>query len=259
MRTSNGPDARGAVLHDDGEDSPLVVAFGPGGAGVSFWRSLNAHVPTAQTPLMVVRWPGRESRLAEPCLRSVEELAVDSYETLRATAHKRPLRFVGICLGGVVAHETSKLLRSDGADIERSISVDPLSRPPISDGTGNEALELRLWAQKAGIFPPWVLNNVELLDMCLAVLEADAAAHLQYDSGQFTPYTALGELALSPRTGAHTEDGFLGVRDLELRTATDKARLGLALVSQPDPSFDQLTKSYEISTSLARLHGLQAT
>src|SRR5690349_1497771 len=96
-----------------------LFCFPYAGGGASIFRSWQADtVPSIR--ILPVRLRGRESRIFEPPLESVPELA-EAIASEIAPAIESPFVFFGYSFGALLAFETTRLLRRQGIGPDRLI------------------------------------------------------------------------------------------------------------------------------------------
>ncbi|MGW1200505.1 thioesterase II family protein [Streptomyces sp. NPDC002536] len=88
-----------------------LVCFPHAGGSASFYRTWAQHLDPAAVELQIVQYPGRESRIAEPLVGSMEELAPAVAEVLRAEAGRETVLF-GHSMGAAVAYEVLRILEA---------------------------------------------------------------------------------------------------------------------------------------------------
>jgi surfactin synthase thioesterase subunit len=95
-------------------DAPVRLACLPhaGGAASYFFPVSRALAPEVE--VLAVQYPGRQDRLAEPCARTVDELADAVTAALTGEAADRPLALFGHSMGAVVGFEVARRLERAG-------------------------------------------------------------------------------------------------------------------------------------------------
>ncbi|MFF4737821.1 thioesterase II family protein [Streptomyces sp. NPDC001262] len=88
-----------------------LVCFPHAGGSASFYRTWAQHLDPAAVELQIVQYPGRESRIAEPLVGSMAELAPAVAEVLRAEAGRETVLF-GHSMGAAVAYEVLRILEA---------------------------------------------------------------------------------------------------------------------------------------------------
>jgi medium-chain acyl-[acyl-carrier-protein] hydrolase len=198
-----------------------LFCFPYAGGGASIFRTWQAEIgPSVR--IHPVRLRGRESRIFEPPLRSVPELA----ETIAAEIIpivEGPFAFFGYSFGALLSFETARVLRRQGVAPDRLMVAAlkaphlPLRRKPIHD------LPDREFAEKIRNFqgtPDAVLQNSELMNLLLPAIRADFTA---YETYRYTaeeplecPITAMGGARDSSMSldeleswGEHTRGAFV--------------------------------------------------
>jgi pyochelin biosynthesis protein PchC len=95
-----------------------IVCFPHAGGAASFFRGWQRLLP-ADIELLAVRYPGREDRIDEPCLVSMNQLADQCADAILPLLD-RPLTMFGHSLGASVAHEVAvRLERAHGFTLSR--------------------------------------------------------------------------------------------------------------------------------------------
>ncbi|MCP2261573.1 pyochelin biosynthetic protein PchC [Streptoalloteichus tenebrarius] len=95
-----------------------LVCFPHAGGAASAYRGWSRWLPP-DVELLAVRYPGREDRLAEPCVGRMEELA-DAVAAALSSFRDLPLAFFGHSLGASLAHEVAlRLERGHGTVLDR--------------------------------------------------------------------------------------------------------------------------------------------
>lgn len=89
-----------------------LVCFPHAGGGTLFFRTWAALMP-ADVELLVVQYPGRESRLSEPMVRSAAEAARAVADALLAEPACETVLF-GHSMGASIAYETLRMLEAAG-------------------------------------------------------------------------------------------------------------------------------------------------
>ncbi len=161
-----------------------LVCIPHAGAGVTAfhpWRALGGLAE-----LWAVRFPGRESRLSEPPLATIEEMA----EVLAPAVSKIAARSIvvfGHCSGALVAYElASRLaeLRPGASGLRLVLSSQPApSGRPASAGESAARIsraELTRRLRALGGTPEAILENPGLMALMEPVIRADLLAAQQY-------------------------------------------------------------------------------
>ncbi|MEU0088079.1 thioesterase domain-containing protein [Streptomyces sp. NPDC006274] len=91
-----------------------VVVFPQSGAGCLRLRTVVPALP-AGPHLLGVQMPGREDRLQDAAPGSLSEVVDRVSSELRDPARRRPMVFLGVSLGAVIAHEVARKLESEDA------------------------------------------------------------------------------------------------------------------------------------------------
>ena len=159
-----------------------LFAFPHAGGGVSAFARWQEALP-ADVALIPARYPGRESRMNEPPLATMEELIHTAADAI-APFLNRPFAFFGHSMGAAVAFELARYLRRHGKPAPTALFVAgaraPIFRlnwkPPAKPSEQEFLSELR---RLEGV-PEEVLQNEELARIVLPVLAADTALYRNY-------------------------------------------------------------------------------
>ncbi|MDG4810802.1 alpha/beta fold hydrolase [Micromonospora sp. WMMD1120] len=201
------------------EASRVFVCLSFCGGGTSPMHAWSRAVPD-DVEVVLVCYPGRESRYGEPYAADWEELASEVTEALVSFV-RRPYVLVGHSMGGWLAFDVAaRLQRSTrpgpyglvvSASEPPSGWADQQTRPPFVTDTDEQLLA---WMRDSGQLSPVVLAEPDLRDMAVSLLRADLRVS---DSYRYAPGTVLdldinvlfgAEDPVADRTAAH------GWRDL---------------------------------------------
>jgi thioesterase domain-containing protein/aryl carrier-like protein len=116
------------LLNSGGTKPPLFFLYSDFTAEGLYCRRLAAALGPDQ-PFYIVAPHGT---LGLPNMHSVEEMAVDYVDRLRAIQPHGPYRLSGFCLGGLVAYEIARLLKAKGEHVDRLILVNSVALPQRS-------------------------------------------------------------------------------------------------------------------------------
>ncbi|WP_432027726.1 thioesterase II family protein [Streptomyces sp. 1222.5] len=157
-------------------DAPLrLFCFAHAGGGGGFFRPWREFV-LPEVEVCPVILPGRETRVAEPAHRSMEELIGPLCEGL-APYLDRPYALFGHSTGAAVAYEVARRFQDDPRRAPRRLLVSgrraphlAARRPPFA-GLADEDF-LRVVAELGGT-PQEVMRQRDLMRMFLPALRAD--------------------------------------------------------------------------------------
>jgi len=150
-----------------------------------------------------VQLPGRESRLREPPLASLSDIAREVTEGLKPWLDT-PFAFFGHSMGAMVAFEVARTLRRSGVPAPDWLLVSgrrgprlPDSEAPLSHLSDTDFIaEIR---RRFGGIPDQILQHPELVELLLPGLRADVAAleAYAYEPCELLdcPVTAMGGLS----------------------------------------------------------------
>lgn len=153
------------------------------GGGTSVYREWAAHLPD-EVEVVAAALPGREGRIAEPALDSVDALAAGLVAGL-STHLDRPFALFGHSMGALVAFEVIRRLRPMGlepvhffASAHKAPHVRTKRTPdrhPLPDDEFVAAVD------RLNGIPTEILENAEFMEMILPSLRADFRAAETYD------------------------------------------------------------------------------
>ncbi|MFH1556307.1 MAG: thioesterase domain-containing protein [Pseudomonadota bacterium] len=179
------------------------------GGGASSFMGLRRNAP-AWLDVQPVQLPGRESRTAEPPLRSVEDVVTALVEALRPWLD-RPFALLGYSLGARIARALILRLRREDLPLPHILFLAahrapnaPSRRPPLHMLPSDA-----FWARLASYngTPSEVLANQELRDLLEPMLRAD----FEMAEGAMPAATPLPCPVVA---FAGTEDPFAGPQDM---------------------------------------------
>ncbi|MFI9617119.1 thioesterase II family protein [Streptomyces sp. NPDC052023] len=157
-----------------GDPRIRLLCFPHAGGTASFFRSWPKHVP-ADVEVLSLRYPGREDRLNEPFIDTMEPLADAIAEALPPLLD-RPLAFFGHSMGASIAHEVAVRLEArHGFTLHRlMVSARPAPQllPAYDFDLGNdEALvaDVRRLDKNSGA----ILDDPDLRELVLPAIRAD--------------------------------------------------------------------------------------
>ncbi|MFJ8945129.1 thioesterase II family protein [Streptomyces sp. NPDC102395] len=174
-----------------------LVCFPHAGGAASSYREWGGLLPP-DVDLLAVQYPGRQNRLREPCVETMEELA-DRVAAALAPYLGLPVAFFGHSMGSSVAYEVAlRLERRSGLVLERLFvsgraAPHRLPAPPSGPRDDHELLASvrRLGEPDAGAY-----DDPELLPLVLPSLRADhrliGAYRPERPAPLSTPVTAFG-------------------------------------------------------------------
>ncbi|GLZ00501.1 alpha/beta fold hydrolase [Actinoplanes sp. NBRC 103695] len=179
---TNGASARWLRRpHPRPEPSARLVCLPHAGGSAGAYNSWPARLP-ARIELVAVQYPGRQDRLAEPCARSVTEIA-DALVPALAGLADQPLYLFGHSMGALVAYELAIRLESGGGPDPAGLFVSGQLAPhrfsPPPEGALDDA-GVEAEARASGWSDPMVFDHPELRELVLPALLADVRAALSY-------------------------------------------------------------------------------
>jgi surfactin synthase thioesterase subunit/glycosyltransferase involved in cell wall biosynthesis len=167
---------------DDTQPGKLTLfCFPYAGGGTMMYRSWRDALP--ETAIVATRLPGRESRLGEPPIETMEALV----ETLapELLPHLRePFAFFGHSMGAILAFELVRWLRKRSHPIPMALHVSAARAPQyrLNHQPGPEPDEQSFMEQLRRLegTPRDVLDNPELMRLALPALRVDANLYRKY-------------------------------------------------------------------------------
>ncbi|WP_151769914.1 thioesterase II family protein [Streptomyces abyssomicinicus] len=198
-------------FHTAAQDAPHVVLFPHGGAGATSFHPLSRALKP-QVQALVVQYPGRQDRIAEPCVADVGELADRVAEELEPWSGL-PLVLFGHSLGSAVAFETAVRLERRGttvralfASARRAPSLALEGAPPSLD---TDAELLGILKQLGGDSATPIPDDPAFLELVLPAVRNDFHASNHYRA-------PAGLRLTCPVTGlAGEEDPAVAVSEVE--------------------------------------------
>ncbi|MCX4744974.1 alpha/beta fold hydrolase [Kitasatospora sp. NBC_01287] len=153
-----------------------LICFHPAGAGAYLYRGWAAALP-ADVDLFAVQLPGRENRLAEPCLTDYQQAVTELSEVLRPLLLDGPYAFFGHSMGAMLAYGVAAAAARRGDPLPHRLLLSgcggpgtPQRKPGRGHWTDDDLVaDLR----EMGGTPEEVLAQPELLELILPTLRAD--------------------------------------------------------------------------------------
>ncbi len=180
-----------------------LVACPPSGSGPQFYRPLAAEVDARDGELWAARYPGRESRIAEPLKTSVDGLVDDMVPALaRLLSDGVPTALLGHSLGVGVAGHAAARIADRHPDVAPALALLVLSaREPRKKRSRSGDREVRnltndddalwAWLGSLGGLPQELLDDADFRAMQLPIVRADLLASR---SDNALPRTRKGRL-----------------------------------------------------------------
>ncbi|KPI15375.1 Oleoyl-(acyl-carrier-protein) hydrolase [Actinobacteria bacterium OK074] len=150
-----------------------LVCFPHAGGTAQLFHGWPAHLPH-DVELLAVRYPGRQDRLAEPCVEDMTELA-DAVTDALAGHLDLPLALFGHSMGSAVAYEVARRLEARGAG-PRRLLVSGRAAPHRAVPAGvpaDDDTALIATVRGLGDFQSEVYDIPELRELLLPALRGD--------------------------------------------------------------------------------------
>jgi medium-chain acyl-[acyl-carrier-protein] hydrolase len=145
------------------------------GGGASTYRGWPAYLP-ADIEVVAVQFPGREERLIEPAFSHASDLCLQLAAVL-APYLDRPFALFGHCMGGLVAFELTRLLRTIGAPSPVHLFISGHCGPQkvycFPPMAGMSDAELVALIRRLGGTPDEVLADGDVMPLLLPLLRCD--------------------------------------------------------------------------------------
>jgi surfactin synthase thioesterase subunit len=165
----------------DGVGSCRLVCFPHAGGAATAYAPLARALPPA-IEMLALQYPGRQDRLAEPCIDSVDDLVAALLPELRPCLD-RPFAFFGHSTGAIVAYEIARVLEAEGVvplGLVASGRRGPSTHRDEHVHLGGDRSLLREVARLGGT-PPELLADEEVQQMMLPALRGDYKAIETYE------------------------------------------------------------------------------
>ncbi|MFG1883930.1 thioesterase II family protein [Micromonospora sp. NPDC049102] len=159
---------------------------GAGGSAYRPWAALlgdDVEVWTAQLP-------GRERRLSDPPLSTMDELAPPLVDAIVARVRK-PFAIFGHSMGGLIGYEVTARLVARGGPLPQRLVVSaarpPRDAAPLGSAHRLDDAALTRWLHDLGGIPDEVLADPGLLALILPTVRADLTVVASYRPATVTP------------------------------------------------------------------------
>ncbi|NEQ43483.1 MAG: thioesterase [Leptolyngbya sp. SIOISBB] len=160
-----------------------LFCFPPAGSGTLFFRDWMLSDIFPQAEVYALCMPGRESRIEEPLLTTMESLTEPLLPCLTNFLEK-PFFMFGHSLGAIVALELTLQLQSQNFPLPRKLFVSARQAP--SNQSSKKMLhslsdsELQKELKLYGGTPDSVMNNKDLMSLFLPIIRADLKINETY-------------------------------------------------------------------------------
>ncbi|MDF3293944.1 thioesterase II family protein [Streptomyces silvisoli] len=185
-----------------GESSPRhqLVCFPHAGGGASFFRPWRAVLPS-DVELLVIQYPGREDRLREPFVETMDQL-VAGVSAWLSPELSVPSTFFGHSMGALVAYETVRQWQRMGLPLPERLVVSSQFAPgelPVNDLHLRCDEDLLDAVEKLGGVPSDVRRTAELREFTASLIRADYQVLETYEPSDGEPV----DVALTAFCGQH--------------------------------------------------------
>lgn len=165
-----------------------LFCFPYAGGGASMFRSWKKWLPD-QVELVAVQLPGRENRLDEPLLHSMELVTTPLADALPPLLDK-PFAFFGHSTGAVICFELARVLRQRGLPQPKLLIASGQNAPRVKPAVVRHQLsdpEFIEVIRACSGTPEVVLRHPALLELLLPRIRADGAVYETYRYEQQAP------------------------------------------------------------------------
>ncbi|MEV6349060.1 alpha/beta fold hydrolase [Actinoplanes sp. NPDC051851] len=166
-----------------------LVCLGFCGGGTGTYRAWLSCLDAA-TELVLVCYPGREGRFAEPFAADWDSLARDATDAVARLARDtadRPYRLFGHSMGGWMAFEVAVRLAARGVRPPEGLIVSSCNAPDrgVTDRDRFPRLEdpeerLLDWMETIGALPDYAREDPDLREMAVELMRADIRVRDSY-------------------------------------------------------------------------------
>ncbi|MFD9499451.1 thioesterase II family protein [Streptomyces sp. NPDC060035] len=164
-------------FHEPRTDGPVLVCFPHAGGSASAHLPLSAEL-SAAAEVLIVQYPGRHDRLAEPALGDLRQMADQAARALLPWRN-RPLALFGHSMGSLLAYEVALRLERYGDLALLGLLVSGRAAPSVPSDRGVHTMDdaglTGHLAELAGT-PPALLADKDLLATVLPSVRADFRA-----------------------------------------------------------------------------------
>jgi len=161
------------------------------GGSASVYRTWGAHLPLG-VEVLAVQLPGRETRLRDPLLDSMEAVLEDLLPTLTEYLDK-PYALFGHSLGSAIAFELASCFRNEGFPRPHCLFASGRRAPHQSRSPDDEPIhslpkeEFLERVRQLNGTPASIFEHTELLDFVEPILRADFKISETYQYGPREP------------------------------------------------------------------------
>jgi surfactin synthase thioesterase subunit len=177
-----GGSGAGGSGHGSGESTRLLVCFPHAGGAATAYAPLAAALPAA-VDVVALQYPGRQERLSEPSLDSVDDLVAAIVPELWPVLD-RPFAFFGHSAGAIVAFEAARVLEQRYGTVALGLFASgrrgPSTRREEQVHRGGDRSLLREVARLGGT-PAHLLDDEDVQQMLLPALRGDYKAIETYE------------------------------------------------------------------------------
>ena len=156
-------------------DTPRVICLPHAGSGASAFRNL-AHGFFTGVEMLVMQYPGRETRLGEPPIRDLNQMADQIAEAVLPFLD-RPVMLFGHSMGAKIAYELVRKLQALRAPLPERLIVScspaPHCAPAIDPAYKGSDDEFLSYLRRLGSMPEELLEVDEMIELILPILRAD--------------------------------------------------------------------------------------
>ncbi len=162
-----------------------LFVFPHAGSGASYYHFLARAMKEDPVELHLLQYPGREMRVKEAPLTSMEAMRARLREELKPLLDDKPFAFFGHSMGALAAYEVTRELRAAADALPRHLFLSGRQAPhipgPVLDVPKlDDASFLDAVGRRYNALPAELLANREILEIVLPSLRADFTLMEQY-------------------------------------------------------------------------------
>jgi surfactin synthase thioesterase subunit/uncharacterized protein YbdZ (MbtH family) len=176
-----------SLICPDPKEKPIarLFCFPHAGSGASFYHGLAKAWKQTDWDACIVQYPGRESRLAEAPVSSMDALVADLLSSLNPDILGSNFYFFGHSMGALAAYETAQALRDSNLPTPNGLILSGRIAPDLTGrelvvSSMSDAEFLQEVGQRYNAIPMALLENHELLSLVLPALRADFSLMQDY-------------------------------------------------------------------------------
>lgn len=169
-----------------------LFVFPHAGSGASYYHFLARAMKEDPVELHLVQYPGREMRVKETPLTSMDAMRSTLREELKPLFDDKPFAFFGHSMGALTAFELTRELQASAGPLPRHLFLSGRQAPhipgPVLDVPKlDDATFLDAVGRRYNALPAELLANREILEIVLPSLRADFTLMERYTHREAPP------------------------------------------------------------------------